>query len=186
MRRTGLKPARRRPFPLLELNCRMARRSDNKLRPPRVIGGIFVILLGCACEPIEATLPAARVPARDLGLSVEIQRLAQKVTVLEVQVQQEQRNAARARQQTQEQRERIAMLEAQTVVPADGAVGHPPPASAVTTIQAEAELRVAYRAMMRAIDRLDISPEEKAALKGSLRPTRSLDRQNPWSVASFE
>lgn len=147
--------------------------------------GVFCLLSAIACEP-EAGTRVAKDPVAYTALRAEILRLSEKVTALELQLQQEQRNAARARQETQEQRERIVALEGQVTTPGEDVIARSPPASVATTMQAEAELRIAYRAMMRAIERLDISAEEKAALKGSLRPTRSLDRQNPWSVASFE
>jgi hypothetical protein len=185
MRNVGLKPASTLPYALLGLICRMARLCK-KQTLARGVTGVVVLFLSVACEPGQASMPVARHPAGYALLSAEIRRLSEKVTALESQLQQEQRNAARARQETQVQRERIVTLEGQITAPGDELSVRPPPVNVAATMQAEAELRVAYRAMMRAIERLDISVEEKAALKASLRPTRSLDRQNPWSVAAFE
>ena len=162
----------------------MARRSNSMRILARGGTGAVALLLAIACEPSEASMPVARDPLGYVPLKAEVQRLSAKVTALETQLQMEQRNAARARQATQEQRERIVVLESQVTPPSDAVVTRAPPASMATTMQAEAELKIAYRAMMRAIERLDISAEEKAALKASLRPTRSLDRENPWAAVA--
>ncbi len=184
MRVLELKLGRVEPYLLLGLTRLMARRSNSMRILARGGTGALVLLLSIACEPSEASMPVARQPAGYAPLSAEVQRLSAKVTVLESQLQMEQRNAARARQAMQEQRERIVALESQGTTPGAAGVDRLPPSSVATTMQAEAELKIAYRAMMRAIERLDISAEEKAALKASLRPTRSLDRENPWSAVA--
>jgi hypothetical protein len=146
---------------------------------------LVVALLATACETSQVPAPAVKDPARLGVVEGEVLRLTARINALESQLRLEHKNAARARQETQEQRERLAALENQIPTPAADPAPSPPAASTATTMQAEAELRAAYRALMRAIERMDISAEEKAAIKSSLRPTRTLDHDNPWSIAKY-
>jgi hypothetical protein len=106
------------------------------------------------------------------------------VAALESQILLERQNAARIQQDSARQLARIAALEANTSNVA--AATDPGPRSLGTPgSSAEAELRMTMQLLMRAIERLDISADEKAMLKSSLRPTRTIDRENPWSMARY-
>jgi hypothetical protein len=187
----------------------MPRRSRAKKVLVNCFIGLSVILLTDACGPVSSENAHLQQQVQLLKLRGEIQRLVARIDSLEVALRMEQSSAARAQQQTQEQRLRIVALENEpqmravraSTTPTPPNVEHetlgaiPPDArehrpqsnlrSANSAAQAEAELVLAYRALTRAIERLDISAEEKAALKNSLRPTRSLDHNNPWSVADY-
>lgn len=163
---------------------------------------IALSMLGCATSQVDSARARDATGARQL--QAEVQRLAVKVTALETQLQKEHKAIARERLVNQEQRERLASLESEsssqasdssrvevaatisareTVEPAS-VPPRQPRVSLAARMTAEAELRQAYLALMRAIDRMAISAEEKAALKSSLRPTRSLDPENPWATAT--
>lgn len=166
--------------------------------------GMGSTVLGCATR--QADRARASTSAGAQQLQAEVQRLSLKIATLETQLQQQHRAIARERLVNQEQRERLTELEngtssvesdairvaASSSGAASGTIdpGHVPSQRASTSLAvrmtAEAELRQAYLALMRAIERMDISAEEKAVLKNSLRPTRSLDPQNPWATARHQ
>jgi hypothetical protein len=50
----------------------------------------------------------------------------------------------------------------------------------------EDELQRAQRALLRVIERLELSTEARRALLQGLRPVRALDRANPWVAATDE
>lgn len=59
----------------------------------------------------------------------------------------------------------------------------PDVAAVETGVSVETELRQAQRALVRIIDRLDLSPEAKRELVMAARPARQLDDENPWVAA---
>jgi TolA-binding protein len=164
--------------------------------------GIGLTPLGCATS--HARLAKAHDTDRVHQLQAQVQRLSLKVAALETQLQKEHRAITRERLVNQEQRERLAKLESDfsakvsdparegSTATADAQVTVDPGSIATerasVTLAArmtvEAELRQAHLALMRAIERIAVSPEEKALLKNSLRPARSLDPDNPWATAS--
>jgi outer membrane murein-binding lipoprotein Lpp len=55
-----------------------------------------------------------------------------------------------------------------------------PMRSVSAAVSVEVELRAAQRALARLIERLDLTPETRRELLQNLKPTRSLDTENPW------
>lgn len=142
------------------------------------------LLAQLACESTHAAATHAQSSSRGTQLEREIFRLSARVNALEIQLNQERRSAAARRLESNTQRERLAAFEGQaSAVPFGDAV--PRGMNVNGSTQVQAELRRALPLLMRAIERLDISSEEKAALKSSLRPSRALDPDNPWSIAKY-
>ncbi|HEY5959751.1 MAG TPA: hypothetical protein VIV60_24525 [Polyangiaceae bacterium] len=147
---------------------------------------LAVVLSMCGCEAtVTASNPHAADARRGLELQGELSRLSARLALLENQILLERQNAARMQQESVQQRVRIAALETRTAPApvADEAV--PPSSVSARGLSAEAELRLTLQLLMRAIERLDISADEKAMLKNSLRPARAIDRDNPWSMAQY-
>jgi hypothetical protein len=48
-----------------------------------------------------------------------------------------------------------------------------------------AEYRISTRTLLRTLDRLHLSPEQRRTLMLSLHPSRSLDPDNPWAGRDF-
>jgi hypothetical protein len=162
----------------------MTRGRKNRQALASGLAGLLVALLALACTASRGRALPVQASRQSTSLEAEVMRLSARIGALENQLLQDRRALTRAQQETQEQRERVAALESQ--VPASrgesSQLSSSTPATVGTT-QVEEELRVAFRALSRAIERLDISAEEKAALKSSLKPTRQLDHDNPWSLA---
>jgi prefoldin subunit 5 len=55
-----------------------------------------------------------------------------------------------------------------------------PMRSVSSAVSVEVELHAAQRALARLIERLDLSPETRREILQNLKPTRSLDTENPW------
>jgi hypothetical protein len=150
----------------------MVDRRDFGRAVARGLGGVALALTLTACARSAATTPTPNDAARLHTLEAEVLRLSAKVNALEDLLQQERRSTLAVRNR---QSPRGAPETTPTTL-------EPNTANAV---RAEAELRLAYKALMRAIERLDVGAEEKEALKSHLRPTRALDHENPWSVAEY-
>jgi hypothetical protein len=134
--------------------------------------GVVLALILIACAPSAATVQTPKDSANVDALKAEVLRLSARVNALENRSRQEQ-HSDRAGFKTQ----------APPAVP--GTASSMREANPTDALRVEAELRLVYKALMRTIERLDVSAEEKEALKSHLRPVRSLDRDNPWSMAQY-
>jgi hypothetical protein len=132
--------------------------------------GLALMLVACARPAAIRTMPKDSVRLR--ALEAEVLRLSVKVNELESLQQ-------KARRSTLAARDRQSPLGTSETAPAMLET------NAADAVNAERELRFVYKALMRAIERLEISTEEKEALKSHLRPIRTLDHENPWSVAEY-
>lgn len=159
----------------------MARHACRISSPKLAVASVIAVWTALGCNPSER--PDPHLPSQLTALHLEVQRLSMRIASLERQLQIEHRAVAKERLTNQEQRERLASLEAQSSMKESPASSDSSTQSAAAHMTAEAELRQAYRAVMRAIERMNLSAEEKAALKNSLRPTRPLDSENPWASA---
>lgn len=175
----------------------MARSRRSRQTAGSPYGACAVLLmLGCQATAGNSQAPTLARPQSEsapLG-SADIVRLAHRIDVLEQQLQQERRAAALDRFENQQQRERLLALEGRlaaqvaesqrsTVV--TESLPTASRASLATTVQMEAELHHAFQSLLRAIERMDITEQEKSTLRNSLRPTRSLDQSNPWASAGY-
>lgn len=173
----------------------LSRRSRQTTGGPHWAWAVL-LMLGCQASAGSSQAPTiARPPNKVVPLqSAEIARLTHRIEVLEQQLQQERRSAALDRIENQQQRERLLALEGRLAAQATDsarstAVTESLPrasrASLATTVEVEAELRHVFQSLLRAIERMDITEQEKSALKNSLKPTRSLDQSNPWASAGY-
>jgi hypothetical protein len=156
-----------------------------KLRPwTGAVAVLFAATSAFACQANQAAKPAASQVRQATWLRAEVERLGARVVLLERKLEQDHRTIAKQRVDNQEQRARLVALEAQSAMNQRSTAEAESNLSIVARMTVEAELRQAYQAVMRAIERMDISTEERAALKNSLRPTRAIDSENPWASAS--
>lgn len=134
-----------------------------------VAWGIFGgVLSGCA-----SSRPAVVDTARTEQLTREVTRLNQRVASLSVAL-----AAQNARiEQSARETEALPRLADDKRVACHG---QSEMRAEPTGVNVELELRSAQRALVRVIERLDLTPEAKRELVQSLKPARSLDTENPW------
>jgi hypothetical protein len=129
-----------------------------------------------AATVVEARLAASRAEALSKALEEEIRLLRQQLVAME----RDHTAARREQARLVERIDRLLELGQRTGAPAeaDRAIAHtlyqrelPPPSAR----------QVEQRAILRAIDRLDLSTEQKQSLLRMLDPPRQLDDENPWN-----
>jgi outer membrane murein-binding lipoprotein Lpp len=121
-----------------------------------VLGVVLWVAVGCAGspKPVDGS-------ARVNQLASEVERLSREVARLAQRLEAEQKLVRSARP-----------------VPAQDCPVPQPAAAA--SVSVETELRNTQRALVRIVERLDLSPEAKRELLMAARPSRQLDDANPW------
>jgi outer membrane murein-binding lipoprotein Lpp len=133
-----------------------------------VLGGV---LSGCA-----SSRPAVVDTARTEQLTREVTRLNQRVASLSVAL-----AAQNARiEQSARETEALPRLANDESVACHG---QSELRAEPTGVNVELELRAAQRALIRVIERLNLTADAKRELLQSLKPARSLDTENPWVAA---
>jgi hypothetical protein len=146
-----------------------------------------LVLAGCAAPATRGdetlqTLSDER--EAQAGVQAETAQLQAEVAALRVRLMERERSDAELRREYGKLAQRIdRLLELQQRT--YQAVAEKPAAPVeYRALPAPTERQLEIRAMIRAIDRLDLTPEQKRALIQMLRTPRELDGSNPWDGPS--
>jgi septal ring factor EnvC (AmiA/AmiB activator) len=142
-----------------------------------------LVLAGCAVPATRGDeAPQTLTEERDAQAEVQAEtaKLQAEIAALKTRVMERERNNADLRREYSKLAQRIdRLLELQQRT--YQAVAEKPAAPVeYRALPAPSDRQLEVRAMIRAIDRLDLNPEQKRALIQMLRTPRELDGSNPW------
>ena len=154
--------------------------------------GVLLLVAGCAVpgtrgDEAPQTLTddrEVRAEVETARLQAETAKLQAEIAALQARLMERERSSAELRREYAKLAQRIdRLLELQQRT--YQAVAEKPAAPVeYRALPAPTERQLEIRAMIRAIDRLDLTPEQKRALIQMLRTPRELDGSNPWNGPS--